>query len=298
MISPSLLKDYFIPTTVPIEHRWVEGKGRESHQISILRLDIIHAVSGGNETFKLYENAAHFFRGSFDGIASVGGQYSNHIAALAQVGKDFSIPTLGFIRGERASEPTITIKRAMDHGMRIIFVSRERYREIRTKGSPMLDYPEYNNYFFVPEGGSNDIGVEGCKNIVKFIPSNYTHILCAVGTGATLKGIASQLHEHQKIIGIKVLEAQQDKFIFQNLNTIARDRIVLNADFTFGGYAQKNEVLDKFVEKWNQTDSIKIESIYTGRVFYAAQQLFKQNFFPEAAEILMIHSGGLQYLIH
>ena len=283
---------------MPIEHRWVELTDREKRQISILRLDKIHAITGGNKSFKLFENVSHFFNGNFDGIASVGGQYSNHIAALAQVGKDFSIPTIGFIRGEITLEPTITIKRAVENGMQIVYVSRDRYRAIRMQENPMIDFPEHKNFFFVPEGGSNYLGVEGCKNIVQFIPTDYTHILCAVGTGATLKGIASLLPEHQEVIGVKVLKAQQDNFIYQNLDSLSRDKICLNAEFTFGGYAKKNEVLDDFVKKWNENDPIKIEPIYTGRLFYAAQQLIKQNFFPKSSKILMIHSGGLQYLTH
>jgi 1-aminocyclopropane-1-carboxylate deaminase len=298
LFSPSHIKDYFIPTEVPIEHRWVAGKDKKNHQISILRLDEIHAITGGNKTFKLYENVAHFFEGGYDGIATAGGQYSNHIAALAQVGKDFSIPTVGFIRGQMALEPTITILNALKKGMKIEYVSRERYREIRTIENPLKENPEYKNYFFIPEGGSNHFGVNGCKNIVKFIPTDYTHILCAVGTGATLKGIASLLSKHQLIIGIKVLEAQQDNFIYQNLDAISRDKIFLNAEFTFGGYSRKNEILEDFVNKWNNDDSIKIEPIYTGRLFFAAQQLIQQNFFPESSKILMIHSGGLQYLTH
>lgn len=283
---------------MPIEYRWVNVKDNEQHQISILRLDSIHSISGGNKTFKLYENIVHFFNESYVGIASVGGQYSNHIAALAQIGKDFAIPTLGLIRGEMVVAPTITIQRAMENGMKIVYVSRDRYKKIRMQENPLMDIPDCKNYFFVPEGGSNSLGASGCKNIVNFIPNDYSHILCAVGTGTTLKGIASQLPEHQKIIGIKVLEAHQDEFIYLNLDSISRDKIILNADFTLGGYAKKNELLDDFVKKWNENDLIKIEPIYTGRLFFAAQQLIKQNFFPDASKILIIHSGGLQYLTH
>ncbi|MBK7966464.1 MAG: pyridoxal-phosphate dependent enzyme [Bacteroidetes bacterium] len=283
---------------MPIEHRWVDAKDGMKCQISILRLDSIHPVSGGNKTFKLYENVTHFFDGNFDGIASVGGQFSNHIAALAQIGKDFAIPTVAFIRGEKAAVPTITVRRAMENGMQIVYVSRERYREIRIKGNPMIDFSEYKNYFFIPEGGSNDLGVDGSKNIVNFIPADYTHVLCAVGTGATLKGIASILLDHQKIIGVKVVEAKQEEFIYKNIDAITHDKIILNAEYLFGGYARQHKVLDDFVMKWNEKDSIKIEPIYTGRLFFAAQQLIKQNFFQASSNILLIHSGGLQYVVH
>jgi 1-aminocyclopropane-1-carboxylate deaminase len=295
--APLNLQGYFIPESVPVEHRWVVLNDGRKHQISILRLDSIHPVFGGNKTFKLYENVAHFYNGNFEGIASVGGQYSNHIAALAQVAKDFGIPAVAFIRGEMAANPTTTLRRAMENGMHIVYVTRDRYREIRKLENPLRDFAEYKNYFFIPEGASNQWGVSGCRNIMNFIPGDFTHILCAVGTGATLKGIAAQLQKHQQIIGVKVLEAQQDLFINQDLEPFHRERIFLSNAFTFGGYAKKNDVLDHFVKHWNENDPIQIEPIYTGRLFYAAHQLIEQNFFPEDSKILIIHSGGLQYLI-
>lgn len=298
MSTSSSLKDYFIPAEVLIEPRWVNELHGTGCTFSVLRLDKIHPIIGGNKAFKLYYNIRRFFEGSYEGIVSVGGKFSNHIAALAQVGKDFAIPTVGFIRGESSSTPTTTIHRAIENGMEINYVSREEYREIRKQDHPFKDFLKYKNYLFVPEGGSNDLGVEGGKHIASFIPADITHVLCAVGTGATIKGIVKHLNSHQKIIGIKVLEAQQEEFIFQNLNAVSQKKIILNSEFTFGGYAKKNEVLDDFVQHWNENDSIKIEPIYTGRLFFAAHDLMKRIFFSKSAKVLIIHTGGLQYLIH
>ncbi len=297
MPSAKQLKDYFIPKVVPIEHRWVEVNG-ELRQISILRLDTIHPIIGGNKTFKLYENIKHFYSGRYEGIVSVGGQYSNHIAALAEVGKKLSISTVGFIRGDAQDGPTRTIKRAMENGMEIVFVSREKYREMRQQENPYIYFPNYNNFMFIPEGGSNQFGVDGCKPIARFIPTEYTHILLAVGTGTTLKGISLHIENHQKIIGIKVLEARQEEYIFQDNDSKVNDLISLKADFTFGGYAKRSAFLDDFVSKWNDNQNITIEPIYTGRLFFAAQHLLQQNYFPPAAKIMVIHTGGLQYLDH
>ena len=297
MLRTAHLEEYFIPKEVPIDHRWVDVNG-ESRQISILRLDTIHPIIGGNKTFKLYENIKHYFEKKFDGIVSVGGQYSNHIAALAHVGKDLSIPTVGFIRGDAQHVPTYTIHQAMKNGMEIVYFTREKYREMRKQEDPCSAYPKYENFMFIPEGGSNQLGVEGCKQIANFIPTEYTHILLAVGTGATLKGLAHQVEKHQKIIGIKVLEAHQEEHIFQNRDKKVNDFISLNTDFTFGGYAKRSAFLDDFVVKWNENQNITIEPIYTGRLFCAVEHLLQQNCFPQSAKIMLIHSGGLQYINH
>ena len=94
------------------------------------------------------------------------------------------------------------------------------------------------------------------------------------------------------------MEAKQEEFIYKNIDAITHDKIILNAEYLFGGYARQHKVLDDFVMKWNEKDSIKIEPIYTGRLFFAAQQLIKQNFFQASSNILLIHSGGLQYVVH
>lgn len=297
MPSFAHLEDYFIPKKVPIDHILVDVNG-ERRQISILRLDTIHPIIGGNKTFKLYENIKHYFEKKFDGIVSVGGQYSNHIAALAQVGKDLSIPTVGFIRGDAQHVPTYTIQQAMKNGMEIVYFTREKYREMRKQENPLIDHPIFKKFLFIPEGGGNEKGVVGCKLIFNYIPSNYTHILLAVGTGTTLKGLASQLKSHQQIIGVKVLDARQEEYVFQHQTHGVSDKVRITSAFTFGGYAKRNDILDEFVETWNENYSIAIEPIYTGRLFFAAHQLLQQNYFPEYAKIIVIHSGGLQYLHH
>ncbi|MBL7924068.1 MAG: 1-aminocyclopropane-1-carboxylate deaminase/D-cysteine desulfhydrase, partial [Bacteroidia bacterium] len=41
-----------------------------------------------------------------------------------------------------------------------------------------------------------------------------------------------------------------------------------------------------------------IEPVYTGRLFFGLQDLLEKGFFDEAARIVVIHSGGMQYLTH
>ncbi|MBK9639593.1 MAG: pyridoxal-phosphate dependent enzyme [Bacteroidetes bacterium] len=297
MLSAAYLEDYFIPKEVTIDHRWLDVNGK-SRQISILRLDAIHPITGGNKTFKLFENIKQFYKNGFDGIVSVGGQYSNHIAALAQVGKDLSIPIAGIIRGVEPDVPTHTIQQAKENGMEIVYVAREKYRQMRKQENPCVDFSNFENFMFIPEGGGNELGVEGCKHIAQYIPSEYTHILLAVGTGATLKGLSLQTERHQKIIGIKVLEARQEEYVFEERESTVNEFVRLNSDFTFGGYAKKSPFLDDFVGKWNENQNILIEPIYTGRLFFAVQQLLQQDYFPENAKIIVIHSGGMQYFDH
>ena len=39
---------------------------------------------------------------------------------------------------------------------------------------------------------------------------------------------------------------------------------------------------------------IPTDFVYTGKLFYAVQQLISKGYFPKGSNILIIHSGGLQ----
>ena len=42
------------------------------------------------------------------------------------------------------------------------------------------------------------------------------------------------------------------------------------------------------------TETIPTDFVYTGKMFYAVYDLIQKGFFGEHAEILVIHTGGLQ----
>jgi len=65
-------------------------------------------------------------------------------------------------------------------------------------------------------------------------------------------------------------------------------------DYHFGGYAKANPELFLFMNQFFDETTIPTDFVYTGKLFYAVEHLIKQNYFPRGANILVIHSGGLQ----
>ena len=86
--------------------------------------------------------------------------------------------------------------------MQLHFVSREDYRQ---KENLKKLYP---TAYWINEGGHGKEGVEGAALILQQVPQllQYTHIICAVGTGTTLAGIITAALQHQTIIGISALK--------------------------------------------------------------------------------------------
>lgn len=247
--------------------------------------------TGGNKWYKLQENIRRFKAGNYSGIFSFGGDHSNHIAALAAAGTMEKIPVTGIIRGERASADTLTLRRAEQQGMKLEFVSRTLYRQLRDPDFALRWLSDRGNVYIIPEGGSNEAGVTGCKQMASYIPESATDAWLAVGTGATLSGIRQGLRNSCRLHGVKVVEAQQEKTI----HSLVPDSSgwELYDAFIFGGYARQSYLLDAFVEEWNRETGIKIEPVYTGRVFYAAVHCYPSAGMPEPP--VLMHTGGLQY---
>ena len=95
----------------------------------ILRLDQIHETISGNKWFKLKYNLLEAEKQKTNSILSFGGAYSNHLHALAFAGKTFKIKTIGIVRGEKVTNPTLNDCKAW--GMELHFVSRSDYRKKR-----------------------------------------------------------------------------------------------------------------------------------------------------------------------
>lgn len=262
---------------------------------AVLRLDMIDALTGGNKWFKLAGNLMDFRKSGKPLIISLGGPYSNHIAALAAFCRKEQIPVVGIIRGEIVMNRTL--QRAEQMGMILHFVSREQYRHYRNE----QDYSDLESIFgpafIIPEGGANPAGISGCSAIARMIPEHFSHILLPVGTGGTMAGLCAGLSPAQQVWGIQVLKAEQEKLLQHFLADKPHAAWRLFDEFTFGGYARSHPKLDAFISTFSRDQHLPCEPVYTGKMFYALQDLIASGSFPDGANIAVLHTGGMQYLL-
>ncbi|MGO4288629.1 1-aminocyclopropane-1-carboxylate deaminase/D-cysteine desulfhydrase [Chitinophaga sp. RAB17] len=264
-------------------------------QAAMLRLDKIHPAVSGNKWFKLKENIKAAIAEGCNGLLTYGGAYSNHIAATALACKEAGLPCVGIIRGEEHyPQLNHTLQTADDNGMGLIFVSREDYRNGKAKE---VWETLYLDYHIVPEGGHNALGAKGCEEILSIFPTtDFTHILCAVGTGTTLAGLINSALPHQQVIGIPVLKGAQylDKEVSDLLHPANTTHWELLHDYHGGGYAKKTPVLIDFINTFYADTGIPTDIIYTGKLVMAFRDLAQQGYFPDNSKVLLIHTGGLQ----
>jgi 1-aminocyclopropane-1-carboxylate deaminase len=264
----------------------------------VLRLDKIHHIISGNKWFKLKYYLEDAVENNFKTILTFGGAYSNHIIATAYAAKMFGLKSIGIIRGEAPHEPSHTLLDAKKYGMQLEFISRDDYkRKKENKFSEELKI-NFPGCFVIPEGGAGIPGVQGSAEILSSIRHHhYSHILCAIGTGTMFAGILNAASPLQKIIGVPVLKGMNimpDEMNNLTHHSKKRAHFEIIYDYHFGGYGKKNAVLISFMNSFYEQSGIPTDFVYTGKLFYAAIDLVKKDFFPPGSSLIIIHSGGLQ----
>lgn len=254
---------------------------------------------GGNKLRKLKYNIADALRQK-KGLITFGGPFSNHIAAVASAGHLFKIPTIGIIRGEDHTGHNPTLQHALQCGMKLQFIDRTTYRR---KTDPLylsLLRKEYPNYLVIPEGGTNTLALQGVGEIVGEVKEQWPtspidYWITPVGTGGTLAGLLTHLPMNAFAVGVSVLKGN---FLTQEVQQLVGQQPSpswkIITDYHFGGYAKWTPTLIGYMKRLKREKGIPTDPIYTGKLFYAVEDLIAANYFKNNSTLLILHTGGLQ----
>jgi len=264
-------------------------------ELTIKREDKIHADISGNKYRKLKYNLISAKENDFDTLLTFGGAFSNHIAATASAGAEFGFKTIGIIRGNELKDKILdnpTLKFAQKCGMKFKFVTRELYRN-KTDSKFLNDLKkEFGNIYFLPEGGTNELAIKGCEEILTDIDDLYNFVCVAVGTGGTISGLINSSGTHQRILGFPALKGD---FLSKEISLLSsKDNWSLIPEYHFGGYGKINSALITFINQFKQETKIPLDPIYTGKMLFGIVDLIKKGYFLKGSKILVIHTGGLQ----
>ena len=281
--------------TIPNQHIVLPLLREKGVELFVKREDTIHPLISGNKYRKLKYNLLEAKAQGQHTLLTFGGAYSNHIAATAYAGHKHGFRTIGVIRGEELEtqwQDNPTLRLAHEHGMQFHFVSRSDYR--RKNESAFLETlkKQFGNVYLLPEGGTNDLAVKGCMEILTEADANFDYVCGSVGTGGTLAGLINASQPHQTVLGFPALKGD---FLTEEIRTFAQNnRWRLVTDYHFGGYAKVDQQLIVFINRFKQQTGIPLDPIYTGKMLFGIFDLIKKDFFPSGSQILAIHTGGLQ----
>jgi 1-aminocyclopropane-1-carboxylate deaminase len=269
----------------------------DEHQVTlwIKRDDLIHPEIMGNKWRKLKYNLQYARENGFGTIVTMGGAYSNHIAATAAAGREFGFETIGIIRGDELQpHSNATLRAASEHGMVLRFVDRQTYREWRDQ--PGILRNRYPDAYLLPEGGTNALALQGVAELVDEIQIPFDTIVTPVGTGGTLAGIVQGLKGSSHALGISVLKGDFIRHDVQRIldgSHIKRDNFSIQTGYHRGGYGQADEEFLTFIREIRNTSGLTLDPIYTGKAFFGVLDMVKQGVMNKQV-IVFLHTGGLQ----
>ena len=183
--------------------------------------------------------------------------------------------------------------------MQLEHIDRETYRSKTSSVFINALHERYGDFYLLPEGGSNQLALKGCAEIVMDIDMPLDIITIASGTGATLAGIATALNTDQHAIGFAALKGA---------DFLSRDVAKMLAEFGqpsthnwhiensyhFGGYAKTSPELFAFIRQFKSDFDIELDAVYTGKMFYGLFDLISKGTFDRGTRIVAVHTGGVQ----
>jgi 1-aminocyclopropane-1-carboxylate deaminase len=256
-----------------------------------------HFVSG-NKYWKLKYNLKEAKKLKKNTLLTFGGAFSNHIHAVAAAGKLFNLKTIGLIRGEIIMPLNPTLEFAKTQGMELIPMTRQNYRKKNDLDFLNELQKQFPDAYIIPEGGTNQLAVKGCSEIIDELPNHFNFICCASGTGGTIAGLIIGANNKGKVLGFPALKGN---FLTGEITNLIKDyngnqysNWELIGDYHFGGYGKHKPPLIDFINNFKKEYDIQLEPLYTGKMMFGIFDMIEKGYFPEGSKIVVIHTGGLQ----
>lgn len=267
---------------------------KQEVELWLKRDDLIHEEISGNKWRKLKYNIAEAEKQGLERILTFGGAYSNHIAATAAAGKVFGIETVGVIRGDEGFENK-TLQDAKENGMQLHFISRAEYKLKTEERFIQQLKDQFGAFYLIPEGGANELGVQGCEEIMKEMKQSFDVIAISAGTGTTAAGVCRKL-ENENLMVFPALKG--GGFIKDELKQYCSEgqlqNVQLQLEYHFGGYGKTKPEQLQFMSDFFEEYGVELDKIYTSKLMFGLFDLIRKGHFKKGTKILAIHTGGLQ----
>lgn len=280
-----------------IKHPEVEKAGL---RLLLKREDLIHPELGGNKWRKLRYNLQRARSLGKSRLLTFGGPHSNHLYATAAAGKLLGMPTLGLVRGEEPQPLTPTLAFAKSCGMELRYLSRSAYREKHLPSfQRSLQIQSDAKDYIIPEGGTNLLALQGCREIVEEFRVQQPEVREAVwcvpcGTGGTLAGITQALRPGESALGFACLKGGFLGGEVHKLLGPKNNCWKIIDKYHCGGFARYSEELIAFMRDFRQHTGVQLDPLYTGKMMWGLFDLIRRGYFPKGSTLVAVHTGGLQ----
>jgi 1-aminocyclopropane-1-carboxylate deaminase len=120
-----------------------------------------------------------------------------------------------------------------------------------------------------------------------------------VGTGGTFAGIVAGLQNTKEILGVSVLKnggflRTEIESLLQNYSGNSYGNWSVLTSYDHGGYAKVTKELLDFVYAMKLKHNLPLDTVYTGKLMWAALKEAERGRFSRGSTVLVLHTGGLQ----
>lgn len=264
-----------------------------SIRLFVKREDLNHPFVTGNKWWKLRYNLREAQQQRHETLLTFGGAYSNHIYAVAAAAKELGLKSIGVIRGEEHLPLNARLKSAVSNGMTLHYVTRLAYRNKNNDTFLTELNEQFDRFYLIPEGGSNERGVKGVEELGKLLPWDFDYLCCPVGTGASMAGLIRASMEKSILLGFVVMKGGESWKEEVNKYSPVYGNWDLQYEYHFGGYAKSNSILNRFINDFQESYGIPLDPVYSAKMFFGIFDLVRKKFFKKNSRIMAIHTGGI-----
>lgn len=306
MIIPQKISLANIPT--PLQTVKFNGS-----KFLIKRDDLTGLELSGNKVRKLEYLLFDAKRKKADYVFTCGGDQSNHCRATALAAASQGIKSRLFLWGsdKKLADGNLFLDKIA--GAEFLFLNRKEYNNVfgHCETEKLKLEAENKKVYFIPEGGSSPLGIWGYISFVDELrkqsgSEKIKGILCAAGSGGTAAGIligCSLLGWKIKLVAVNVLfpaSLIKEKITELVNKCVDSFRMDIRPDFNLleiaDGFSEEGykKILPEKVElikDFAEASGIILDPAYTGKAFYAYNQLFLKN--KKSPNVLFLHTGGL-----
>ena len=186
--------------------------------------------------------------------------------------------------------------------MQLHYMSRS---EFRRKGEPAVRaklLEQFGKAYVIPEGGTNRAALQGVEGIVAELRSqtpidDQTYLAVSCGTGGTMAGLIMGMAGQGQVLGFPALKGDFMVGAVRALlaeQQLAWDNWSMHPGYHFGGYARHQPELVGFMKNFTTQYDIKLDPIYTGKLFFGVFDLLEKGAFAKGSQVIVVHTGGLQ----
>ena len=272
----------------------------------IKRDDLIGVALGGNKVRKLEFLLADAKKQGAEIVFTTGGAQSNHAMLTAACANRIGLEPILILkkRGVTECKGNQLLEKLM--GTEVRFMDTDSYDDIYEE-MDRIGAARGRRYYKIPCGGSNALGSLGYVDCVREIAEQgqeFTHIICAEGSGGTHAGIALGARIFMPETTVTGMMVDNDPFeeitpaimreaakLLELDAEIDNDK-VLHRDVCGPGYAIASKEGNEAISLMAKNEGLFLDPVYTGKAFGGLIAMAREGAFKPEDNVLFLFTGG------